>query len=160
MKLQICGLGIVIYSPAAVTHIAQGENYLESHYLRDEDVQEHLQKGSLIGFGTGSPGRFRIRFYADYPAPSTAVQYDHQVRLGLVAAGGVVCVRDLYDLLEWDSACPRGQSLEVTDGIYHVTVCTRVPGSGVLGDDQVIDIFLRPVDRFPDLQKAGIPTLA
>lgn len=160
MKLQIYGLGIVMYSPAAVAHIAQGDNYLESHYLRDEDVQEHLQKGSLVGFGTGSPGRYRMRFHADYPAPSTSAQYDHRLRLGLVVAGGVICVRDLYDLLEWDSACPRGQSLEVSDGIYHVTVCTKVPASGILGDDQVIDVFLQPLDRFPSLQRTGIPTLS
>lgn len=34
-----------------------------------------------------------------------------------------------------------------------------MPSSGVLGDDQVIEVFLQELEELPPLSRSGIPTL-
>src|SRR5262245_35360841 len=38
LELKIAGLGIILYSPPAVAHIAEGSDYLGEHFSRPEDV--------------------------------------------------------------------------------------------------------------------------
>ena len=68
IAIDISGLGIIMYSPQFAAHIPEGTNYLRSHYLNANDVQEHIQNGTIVGFGTSSPGRFLIRLYFGYPS--------------------------------------------------------------------------------------------
>ena len=64
ITLTISGLGIIFYSPQSVEHIPEGANYLRSNYLNAEQVQAHIQAGSIVGFGTCSPGTFTMRFHS------------------------------------------------------------------------------------------------
>ena len=98
--MDIAGLGIVFYSPKNAEHIPEGHDYLQSNYLTEEQVQPHIQSGSLVGFGTGSPGVFFLKFHSGYPANDFVRASEFKLRLGLQCVGGVVCVRDLYDLLD------------------------------------------------------------
>lgn len=58
ISLNISGLGIIMYSAPSVSHIRLEEDYLEGHYLEPEDVLRHVCAGTLVGFGTASPGKY------------------------------------------------------------------------------------------------------
>lgn len=159
IKLEISGIGIVFYSPAATQHIVEGTNFLSSGYTTEDQVQFHIQQGSIVGFCTGSPGIFTLRFHPAYPDDDYLHKCEFKLRLGLHCIGGIVCFRDLYDLLDWRATCPPGQILTLEDGFYHVTLCSDVPDSGILGDGQEINVYLQKLDALPDLSTHGIPTL-
>lgn len=159
IALDILGLGVVLYSPPAVDHIPAGSDYLSSHFWEPADVARHVTECELTAFGTGSPGSFQLRF-ADGPADEHAVRAaDFKLRLGLLVRGGEVCVRDLYDLMDWSPECPPVQRLAVADGWYRLTVYSSPPASGILGDGQVIDVALERVDDRPALRWDGVPSL-
>jgi hypothetical protein len=157
--LDIVGLGIVFYSPGAARHIAEGDNYLASNYTTAQQVQSHIQKGTIVGFGTASPGTFILKFHSGYPDETSLQNCDYKLRLGLHCPGGLVCFKDLYELMDWHADCPPNQVLELDDGFYHVTLCSNRPASGVLGDKQEILVYLQKLDAFPRLAKEGIPML-
>src|SRR5579863_2089092 len=106
INLDIAGLGISFYSPSHAAHIAEGSNYLKSDYTAPEHVQRHIQKGTIVGFCTGTPGTFILKFHPGYPDEDYIANCDFKYRLGLHCIGGRVCFRDLYDLMEWDADCP------------------------------------------------------
>lgn len=159
ISLDIAGLGIIFYSPRSASHIPEGADYFASNYQTDQQVQAHIQNGSIVGFCTGTSGQFRIAFYDGYPSDDLIRDSEFKLRLGLHCEDGVVCFRDLYDLMDWRSECPAGQTLELSNGLYHVTLCSNAPESGILGDNQQIDFYLQPLDAFPRLSKVGVPTL-
>ena len=159
IKMDIAGLGIVFYSPRNVEHIPEGCDYLQTNYLTEEQVQSHIQAGTLVGFGTGSPGIYLLKFAAGCPANDVILASEFKLRLGLHCVGGQVCFRDLYDLLDWTSECPGEQILELEEGIYHVTLCSSPPPSGVIGDNQIIHVYLQKLEKFPALATQGVPTL-
>lgn len=158
VDLQIDGLGILVFSPYAVAQIAEGEDYL-SHYTDEVEIQEHVQMGDLVGFGTASPGSFTLRLYDGYPSEERLSGAMYKLRLGLVVREGQVHFRDLFDLMDWIRETPQRQIVGMDDGIYHVTLCSDLPTSGVLGDDQVIEVYFAPLDTFPALAKEGVPML-
>lgn len=157
--LDISGMGIICYSPSFAEHIEEGSDYLKSNYTTEKQVQSHIQKGTIVGFGTGSPGTFVLRFHSGYPDEGYLHRCEFKLRLGLHCVGGVVCFRDLFDLLQWHANCPPGQVLELEDGFYHVTLCSDLPESGILGDNQEIEVYLQKLDAFPRLATQGVPTL-
>lgn len=159
ITLDVSGLGIVFHSPQAARHIAEGADYLASHYLTEQQVQSHIQKGTIVGFGTGSPGRFILKFHSGYPNEEFLQKCEFKLRLGLDCRGELVCFRDLYELMEWHADCPAAQTLELEDGYYHITLCSNRPVSGMLGDNQETEFYLQKLGDFPSLRKAGIPTL-
>jgi len=159
ITLDIAGLGIVFHSPAFATHIAEGEDYFSSNYTSAEQVQAHIQKGTIVGFCTGAPGIFILRFHSGYPDEDWLSGSEFKLRLGLQCTGGLVCFRDLYELMDWRAECPLDRRLQLNDGSYHVTLCSNQPPSGILGDNQIIDMFLHRLDVFPQLADIGVPSL-
>lgn len=159
VSLAIEGLGIIVYSPAQASHIPEGEDYLQTHYSSGPQVQEHVQAGSIVGFGTGSPGTFRVRVFARKPTDEELDACEFKLRLGVRVSDGVVCFRDLYDLLEWHSECPSHQQVRIASGVYELTLTTNLPASGLLGDDQLISAYFLLQDRMPVLETQGVPVL-
>jgi hypothetical protein len=159
IAVDISGLGFILYSPRAVSHIAEGSDYLEKHFWHPQDVARHVMDCQLTAFCTGTPGSFRLRF-RDGPRDEQAVDAaDFKLRLGLEAHEGVICIRDLYDLMQWSAECPELQRLPMADGWYRITVYSSRPGSGILGDNQVIDIHLEAMREKPKLRWEGVPSL-
>jgi hypothetical protein len=157
--LDIQGLGIILYSPPAVAHIPEGSNYLQEHFWQPADVARHVMECQLIAFGTGSPGSFRLRF-SNGPLDEKAVDAAaFKLRLGLRVSDGVICVRDLYDLMDWSAECRPEQQIQAVDGWHRLTVYSSPPPSGILGDGQVIEINLEPVARKPSLRWEGVSNL-
>jgi hypothetical protein len=157
--LNITGLGIVFHSPLFGKHIAEGQDYLSTNYTTAEQVQSHIQKGSIVGFGTGSSGAFILKFRSGYPDEDFLQKCQFKLRLGLHCLGGKVFFRDLYELLDWHADCPPNRILELEDGFYHVTLCSNRPASGIIGDNQEILVYLQKLNEFPRLAKEGVPML-
>lgn len=157
--LNISGIGIVFHSPKFAEHIGEGDDYLSSNYTTEEHIQAHIQDGTIVGFGTGSPGVFILKMHSGYPDENYIRKCDFKLRLGLHCSGGSICFRDLYELMDWRKDCPTDQIVELEDGFYHVTLCSNKPKSGTLGDNQIIDVYFQKLDAFPKLSKEGVPTL-
>jgi hypothetical protein len=79
--------------------------------------------------------------------------------LGVEVRDSRLCIIDLYDLMRWDPECPLAQCIDLDDGFYNVTLLSRMPASGVLGDDQEVLVFLQKVSEMPELTITGIPYL-
>jgi hypothetical protein len=159
MLIDISGLGFILYSPAAVRHIPEGADYLQEHFSAPAEVAEHVMACQLTTFCTGTPGSFRVRFFEGTYDEQAVVSADFAIRLGLQVQEGVICVRDLYDLLQWSSHCPKEQSLLMEDGWYRLTVYTSCPPSDIWGDNQVIEIHMERLAEKPQLRWEGIPCL-
>lgn len=159
ISLDIQGLGIIFYSPAAVTHIPEGADYFQSDFSQPANVARHVMECQLTGFGTGSSGSFGLRFHEGPPDDEAVACAQFKLRLGLQVHGGVLCVRDLYDLMDWTQACPDTQKLCVPEGWYRLTLCSSPPPSSILGDGQCIDVFLEFVENRPQLKWEGVPSL-
>lgn len=157
--LSIAGLGIIYYSPRSVEHIPPGSNYLRSNYLKSDQVRAHNQQGTIVGFSTGSPGTYILRFHQGNPFEEIVGAATFKLRLGLHCMGGVVCFRDLYDLIKWQRDCPPEQTVSLDDGFYEVALCSSLPSSGIIGDDQVIDFYLNRTNELPKLAKSVMPAL-
>jgi hypothetical protein len=159
VDLEISGLGIILYSPPAVAHIVPGADYFEEHFWQPNAVAEHVMAGQLTAFGTGSPGRFELRFFVGAPDEWELQSATCKLRLGLQVHGGLICVRDVYDLMDWHPACPPSQQVPTADGWYRLTVYSSPPPSGIIGDGQVVCIYLEPVAGKPALRWEGVPSL-
>lgn len=61
--------------------------------------------------------------------------------------------------MEWSDYVPEEQTLDVEVGVYHVTVLTRRPDSGVLGDNQDLYIYFEKIEEMPDLKWDAVPQL-
>ena len=159
INLEIVGLGVILYSPFAVTHIGERTDYLQEHFTKPEDIARHVMECELTSFCTGSPGMFRLRFLDGAPTAEEVQAAEFKLRLGLEVRGGKVCVRDLYDLMDWFPECPTPQQVRVSDGWYLLTVYSSRPPGGILGDRQVVSIFMESVDSKPALRWEGVPHL-
>jgi hypothetical protein len=159
MRLLISGPGIVFFSPGAMASIASGTDFFASDFSTEEQVQKHVQAGDVVGFGTGSPGDYILRFHAGYPDAAKIEAAEFKLRLGLQCHNSQVHFRDVFDLMDWSPETPEDQMLALENGIYHVTLCSNRPQSRLLGDDQVIDFYLNRLAEFPRLARQGIPSL-
>jgi hypothetical protein len=159
VTLEIAGLGILLYSPWAAKHIVKGDRYLKSQYWQTADILEHVRVGGLVGFNTGAPGRYFLELRTGYPREAAMARADYKLELGLRVQDRRICIRDLYDLAEWDPECPMEQTMEAPDGFYHLTLHSKAPASGVLGEDQTIWVYLEPVQELPVFRHAGLPSL-
>ena len=159
VHINISGLGIILYSRFAVLHISDDEDYFTMNYQSPEQVLAHIYKGTIVGFCTSSPGNYILKFFRGYPDDVFLASNEFKLRLGIHVKEGKIFIRDLYDLMAWSSECPENQSIEVDDGFYHVTLCSNVPDSGVLGDNQVVFVYLKKLDAMPKLYFKGVPTL-
>src|SRR5215213_10277023 len=116
ISLTIEGLGIIFYSPSAASHIAPGEDYLESHFWEPEEVARHVNECRISAFGTGSPGCFVLELY-DGPIDSPALARSKaSARLGIEVQDERICFRDLYELIAWTPEYPATQTVNMPNG--------------------------------------------
>lgn len=159
IDLSIDGMGIVFYSDGAVKNIKRGEDFLENEYGDPNQVAEHIRKGDIVGFCTGSGGEYILKFRDGYPSDEIDEQYPISIRLAIVIEGGRLCIKDLFWLMDWNPECPEDQQIKLGNGVYHITLNTKLPESGVYGDDQEIYVYLNKVDKMPELMWEGVPQL-
>lgn len=154
--LDIEGLGIILYSDFAVKDIEDDEDYLSENYDTPQQVAEHVNKGTIVGFCTGSPGTYILDIHKGYPSEQEIRISDLKLQLGIEVRDNRICFKDLYDLMEWDSESDA-EFVEVENGYYLVTLCGNVPTSGIVGDEQFINVYLTKVQTMPKVHYEGVP---
>ncbi|WBW96112.1 hypothetical protein [Oceanirhabdus sp. W0125-5] len=157
LTLDINGLGIIMYSDFATSHITEGEDYLSQSYQTPQQVANHIMEGSIVGFCTSSPGRYILNVRRGYPTESDLNLAEFKLRLGIEIRDGRMCIRDLYDLMSWRENCPINQCIDLENGYYHITLYGDVPSSGLLGDRQIIYVYLNKLNSMPALRCDGVP---
>lgn len=159
ISLSIDGLGLALYSDAAMQYVEEGADFFTQEFSTPEQVVSHIQKGDIVGFCTGSGGDYCLRFREGYPDSETDAQYPVSIRLALHVKGNTMSVIDLAWLMEWSAEVPEEQQLHVEEGYYHLTILTRLPSSGIRGDQQTIYIYMQKLEEMPALRWNGIPQL-
>lgn len=159
LRLDVAGLGIIFYSPFSAASILEDEDYLEKGFSNPDMVEKQAVEGQIVGVSTGTPGRFFLEVYRGYPEDAIVEKQDFKLRLGVEVRDRALCIRDLFDLLRWESKCPPVQVIELDDGFYHITLLSNMPPSGILGEDQIIQVYLQQLPEMPKLRYNGVPTL-
>lgn len=159
IKIDISGMGIIMFSEYAVENIKEGEDYFSKNYQTGKQVLNHIYEGSIVGFCTSSPGTFVLRIREGYPEESILDNSNYVMRLGICVKGGKVHFKDLFSLMDWMvDYYPDEQSIDLEDGYYHITLYGNKPISGILGDGQIIYIYFIKLDSMPRLKFNGVPT--
>lgn len=158
IELDIMGLGWIMYSQSAVEEIEEGEDYLESHYWEPEFVADQVNNGKIVGVCT-DPGSYQFHIKLGYPSDDMIVNAKFKLPLGIVVTNGMVCIRDLYDLMDWEKDCPKEQQIPLENGNYEIIVLSNVPNSGYYGYDQRVFLYFHKVDELPQLRYKGVPQL-
>ena len=149
INLKIVGLGIIFYSPYAVKSIREGEPYLMRHYNEPQDVLEHIYKGSIVGFCTGSPGKYVLNIFQNEKPKIEKLNPDYAIKLCIKVEDGEIFFRDLYALLRWSEECSDDCKVKMENGNYEVIVCSWLPQSGKRGDNQQINIYFIAKSELP-----------
>lgn len=157
--LQIEGMGIVFFSAKTMEDVKPGTDFLSEEFEQPQQIAQHINRGDITGFCTGSGGDYHLHFRSGQPTAEEEQQFPIQARLGLDVQGGSIQFCDLFWLMQWDADFPEEQVLPLADGYYEMTICTCRPESEIWGDDQTICIYLNRVDQLPELTWQGVPYL-
>ena len=68
LTLSTDGLGIVMYSDVNMSYVSEGEDFFSKEFQNPDNVAEHIRKGDIIGFNTGSSGTYNITVRTGYPS--------------------------------------------------------------------------------------------
>ena len=159
IEMSIDGMGMAVYSDGCMSGVTEESDFFSSDFAEPSRMAEHIRKGDITGFCTGSGGDFTLKIREGYPDKETDEAYPVSVRLGLEVRGGKVSFIDIYWLMEWSGTAPEEQQIELEDGFYHLTVLTRLPDSGYWGGEQTIYIYFNILDAMPQLTWKGVPQL-
>lgn len=159
VKIDIDGMGLVLYSNEAMKYVCEGENFFQKEFSTPQKVAEHIGKGDIVGFNTGTSGSFNIKIREGYPNNTLDEQFPISIRLAIEVKGNKLSIIDLFWLMDWCDDVPEEQQVWVKEGIYHLTILTRQPNSGIWGDNQDIYIFMNKLDEMPRLSWNGVPHL-
>lgn len=159
LDLVIDSMGIVFFSAKTMDYVAPGTNFLMAEFNDPRQVAEHIKKGDITAFCTGTGGKFHLRFFMGCPTDDIFEEFPVSIRLGLDVQGGSVQFCDLFWLSDRDTKFPQNQMIPLADGYYEMTVCTFRPKSGYWGDNQTIYIYFNKVEQMPELTWTGVPYL-
>jgi len=159
INLSITGLGFIIYSPFAVAHIAEGEDYFSNHHMYADQIVEHTNKGTIVDIATGTPGDFILHLFQGIPDYQETDEQRIMLQLGLKVRSCEVHIRDVYDLMAWTRQPPSEQVVTLEDGFYSLIVDSRRPESGVWGDYQVVNMYFEPTFELPIFDYNDFPLL-
>lgn len=157
--LDLAGPGMIFYSPFSVASILEGDDFLETVFSDALAVERQATDGRIVGVATGTSGRFIVEIYAGYPVEADVERSPYKLRLGIEVRDGILCIRDLFDFSKWNHVCPPDQEIALKDGYYHITLLSDDPPSGILGEDQVVQVYLQQLPEMPKLRYHGVPTL-
>lgn len=159
MRLSIDGMGIVLFSAETMSYVCEGTDFMMTEFMQAEHIAEHINKGDITGFCTGSGGDFDMHFLSGSPEAGIEQQYPISAKLGLEVKGGSIQFCDLFWLTKWDTNFPEDQIIKMPSGFYEVTIFTKCPESGYWGEDQTILIYFNKVDKLPELSWTNVPYL-
>lgn len=159
VNLTIDGLGIALFSAKTMDYVEPGSDFFTNEFEDAQQIAEHIRKGDITAFCTGTGGDFCLHFLTGEPTADVMEQFPISVKLGLNVQGGSVQFCDIYWTFRWTTDFPQDQVIPLEDGFYSIIVCTRMPESGYWGDNQTIYIYFEKVDKMPELTWRGVPYL-
>lgn len=159
VHLTIDGMGIVLFSAKTMEYVEPGSDFLTNEFDTPQQIAEHIKKGDITAFCTGSGGEFNLHLLTGQLPADINEQFPISARLGLDVQGGTVQFCDMFWISQWDTNFPHNQVIALDDGFYSIVVCTRMPQSGYWGDNQTIYIYFDKVDKMPELTCRGVPYL-
>lgn len=159
INILLDGMGLVFYSPFAVKKISEGEDFLMSHLWEPKDVMKQVESCKIVPVCTGSPGYYIIDCFEGLPDQSYLEHFQYVLQLGIIVRDDTVCIRDLFDFMNWTSDCPEEQKIHLKSGYYVMTICSSTPKSGITGDHQSIQLHFLEVSSFPATRYPGVPLL-
>jgi len=127
-----------------VAHIDEDEDYLTQKYMTAQQVADHVNRGTIVGFSTGSSGNYILKIRDGYPDEHILDRSDFVLSLAVEVRDRQLCIRDLYDLMEWAFELPVEQIVILDNGYYHITVFSNLPKSQIRGDHQEIYLYFHP----------------
>ncbi len=157
--LSIDGMGIVLFSAEVMKDVVPGSDFLTAEFTNPKQIGEHIRKGDITAFCTGTGGDFILWLRASYPDSNAEKEFPIMIRLALEVKGGSLQFCDLFWLSDWNTDFPQEQILSLPDGYYHITVCTKKPESGYWGDDQIICLYFNELEEMPELTWPEVPYL-
>ncbi len=89
-RLSIDGMGIVLFSAETMSYVAPRTDFLSTEFTKPSQIAEHIKKGDITAFCTGSGGDFELHFLSGYPSEDILQEYPVSIRLGLDVRGGSV----------------------------------------------------------------------
>lgn len=159
VDISVDGIGLVIYSNGAMQYVVEGSDFFAEEFSTPDKVARHIEKGDIVGFNTGTGGKYKIRVREGYPDKEVSDANPISIRLAIDVKGNKVSIIDLYWLMEWSDYVPEEQQIEVEEGIYHLTILTSKPESKIWGDNQEIYLYMSQVNEMPILGWNGVPRL-
>ena len=86
------------------------------HYNEPQDVLEHIYKGSIVGFCTGSPGKYVLNIFQNEKPKIEKLNPDYAIKLCIKVEDGEIFFRDLYALLRWSEECSDDCKVKIENG--------------------------------------------
>lgn len=157
IKISIAGMGIIMHSKQSVAHIKEGEDYFSEHYNHPVDVVEHIKSGTIVGFCTSSRGDYILNLHEGYPCKLELSQAKYKLRLIIEVTDEHIYFNDLFALMDWSKEYCNNISVKLDNGYYHITLLGNDSESGILGDEQLIDIYFNKCDELPLIACEGVP---
>jgi len=159
IEIEIEGLGLVLHSGEMNKNIPEGYDFLKNNFWNPSDVAAQVNSGKLVGFCTGSPGTYILKFRSGVPDAEINEKYNVGKMLWIKIDNNKLYIRDLYDLLEWHKQIDEKYILDIKNGNYFMFLNTRMPDSNIIGDNQEIYIHLLPTGYKPSIEVSGVPQL-
>lgn len=157
--LEIDGPGIVFFSAETMKAVIPYTDFLTEEFTSPQQIANHIKKGDITAFCTGTSGSFDLYFFMGYPTADIQEKFPVSIRLALDVQGDSIQFCDLFWLSDWDTDFPQNQMIALPNGYYEMTVCTCLPETGYWGDEQTIYIYFNKVDQMPELTWTGVPYL-
>ncbi len=117
IEINIDGMGLVLYSSEAMKYVCEGENFFQKEFSTPQKVAEHIGKGDIVGFNTGTSGSFNIKVREGYPNNTLDKQFPISIRLAIEVKGNKLSIIDLFWLMDWCDDVPEEQQVWVKEGI-------------------------------------------
>lgn len=157
--LETEGMGFIMYADYAVKQIKKGEDFLSKNYWNPKDVAKQVNAGKIVGICTGTPGVYVLKIREGIPCNELRANTALKMRVSINVKGGMIYIRDLYDLMEWDAQCDESQTVKIEDGYYTVLLEGNMPNTGCFGDNQVIYMYFVKDEKFNETKFGGVPNL-
>lgn len=160
-NMEICtdGLGLIIYSNKAMEYVREGEDFFKNEFSTPKKVAEHIEKGDIVGFCTGTSGEFNIKIREGYPDMEIEKKFPVSINLAINVVGAQVSIIDLAWLMEWSDYVPEDQQIYIEEGFYDLTILTCKPDNEIWGNNQEIYIYFNKISQMPKPIWNGVPQL-
>lgn len=141
------GLGLVAYDAGLADELEDGPGFGHALGRHPERVEAALAQGRAVMLTVGDPQRDYLVQVFDTPAPPEAPEtLAAAAAFPLRVPSGALCLRDAYDLMDWEGGALHVIRVPVPPGGYVVEVLRLEEANGLC----VLHLHLTPADELPE----------